>query len=234
MKLKRKEIITLIFIVLFTIAISFLIFANSYESEIIGSESIGHVTKDNYSYYGNAKIKIAIVSGMHPREKLSSDVLPNIARNYALLNNVEVVNYKVDVIKNAEDFYQSRINGEALVKRIVVPDINKSNYDLVIIGHDHEEGYGDGFYIATPSMDEKSVNLAEIVNSDLSDFKYYKRNINNSIESNSIITVDNPIVSTGTGLFVYEIPEWLGYDEAYFESYKLLETSVKSIKSRLN
>ena len=43
----------------------------------------------------------------------------------------------------------------------------KSDPDLVIIGHDHEPGYGEGYYIATPTMDNASVDLAEEVTGDI-------------------------------------------------------------------
>ena len=93
-----------------------------------------------------------------------------------------------------------------------------------------KKGYGEGFYIATPSMDSKSVNLAEKVMKDLSGFNYYKRNATSSAESTSITRVDNPIVATGTPVFVYEIPEWLTYDEAFSKSYDLIKYSFKNIR----
>ncbi len=166
---------------------------------------------------------------MHPREKLSSEVLPWVVKIYAALHNVEIVNYQITVTDNPENFYISRSNGEKLVHEYVVSDIAKSDFDLVIIGHDHEPNYGEGFYIATPSMDTKSVTLAENVINELSDFNYYKRNSSQTPMSSSIRTVDDPIVATGTPLFVYEIPEWLGFFEAFIKSYELIDISSKYI-----
>lgn len=37
---------------------------------------------------------------MHPREKLSAEVLPFIVKIYAFLNKVELVNYQVEVLNN--------------------------------------------------------------------------------------------------------------------------------------
>jgi len=71
--------------------------------------------------------------------------------------------------------------------------------------------------------------LAEKVVKDLSDFKHYKRETNSSIKSSSIKTVDNPIVETGTPLFVYEIPEWVNFFEAFSKSYDLIDVSFKNI-----
>lgn len=205
------------------------LFLNSYNTETIGSETIGYITKETYSYHGNSDNKIAIISGMHPRETLSSSVLPEVAKFYAFFNNVEIVNYKVTVLDNPENFTISRKNGETLVHDFVVNDIAKEDFSLTIIGHDHEEGYGDGFYIATPSMDSKSVELAENVMNDLLDFNYYKRDTGAAAKSTSITRVDDPIVATGTPVFVYEIPEWLGFVEAFSQSYDLISASFKNI-----
>jgi len=223
--MKKSKIYLIIFLIF--IILGLIIISNYCESSTIGSESIGNVVKNNYSHYPNAKIKIAIVSGMHPRETLSSSVLPYVIKVYTLLNNVEIVNYQVTVLESPEDFNIGRYNGEKLVHDFVVEDISKSNYDIVIIGHDHEKGYGEGFYIATPSMDEKSVVIAENLMKTLTNFNYYKRNTSIPPSSSSITTVDTPIVRTGTPLLVYEIPEWLGFFESFKESYSLICSFVK-------
>ncbi|MBZ9571484.1 hypothetical protein KQY27_07980 [Methanobrevibacter sp. TMH8] len=226
--MKRWHKFVAILMIILAIGAGITLFINMHDSENIGSNNLGYVTKDTYSHYGNSDKKIAIVSGMHARETLSANVLPEVAKIYAFFNNVEVVNYKVTVLANPENFAVGRANGETLVHDFVVKDIAKENYNLVIVGHDHEQGYGDGFYIATPSMDYKSINLAEKVMSDLPDFKYYKRDTESSAKSTSITRVDNPIVATGTPLFVYEIPEWLSFSEAFSKSYDLVSSSFKN------
>ena len=211
------------------LVIGIYLFMNSHESLEIGSEYIGYVVKDTYSHYPNPNGKIAIVTGMHPRETLSSQILPEVIKVYAVLNNVEIVNYQIVVLDNPEDFVISRRNGEKLVRSYVVKDLAKSNFDLVIIAHDHEKGYGEGFYIATPSMDSKSVTLANKVMKDLPTFNYYQRDVNTTPQSSSIRMVNDPIVATGTPLFVYEIPEWFGLIDVFFESYMLIDASFKNI-----
>ncbi|MCL2116325.1 MAG: hypothetical protein FWH29_08900 [Methanobrevibacter sp.] len=220
--------IKLILIILVIFAGIYL-FIDSSETVEIGSESKGYVIKDTYSHYPNPSSKIAIVSGMHPREKLSLYILPFVIKIYAALNNVEIVNYQVVVLDNPDDFFTSRFNGEKLVRDYVVEDIAKSDFDLVIIGHDHEKGYGEDFYIATPSMDAKSVILATKVMENLPSFNYYKRDVRNAPESSSILMVNQPIVATGTPLFVYEIPEWVWFFEVFIESYSLIDTSFKCV-----
>jgi len=209
--------------------LSVYLFIDFHESLEIGSESMGYVVKHNYSHTSNPSAKIAIITGMHPRESLASGVLPFVIKIYTVFNDVEIINYHVTVLENPEDFYKSRTNGEKLVQDYIVKDIAKSDFDLVIIAHDHEVGYGEGFYIATPSMDHKSVTLANKVMKELPNFNYYQRNISKPIKSSSVRAVNNPIVATGTPLFVYEVPEWLGFFEVFIESYNLIDASFKNI-----
>jgi hypothetical protein len=227
---KFKKIIIILFVFLL-IGLGVYFFVNYHEVSNIGSNTLGYVEKDVYSHYPKPSVKIAVVSGMHPRENLSKEVLPNVVKNFSSNNNVEIVNYKVVVLDNPDNFVLSRANGEKLVHDFVIPDIKASDFDLVIIGHDHEKGYGDGFYIATPSMDSKSVDLAEKVIKKIPVFNYYKRSTEKAPESTSITNVDNPIVKTGTPLFVYEIPEWLSSEEAYLKSYDLVEASLNALLS---
>ncbi len=202
---------------------------NSGDHSIIGTNSDGYVSKEVYSHYGSDGAKIAIITGMHPREDLSKTVVPSVIKFYALTHDVEIVNYQVTVTKDAEAFTESRKNGEGLVAQYVIPDIKNSNYKLVIICHDHEKGYGNGFYIATPTMDAKSIALGEVVQSLLPSFNYYKRDTEKKAQSSSIVKVDNPIAESGTPVFVYEMPEWKGYIEAFLNSYGLIDSSFKAL-----
>ena len=230
--MRKLNKILIVVLVLCLIVLGVGLFIHSYESEEIGYNNLGNIKKITYSYFGESDHKIAIVTGMHPRETLSIDVLEDLSMFYALFNNVEIVNYQVTVLKDPKDFVVGRNNGESLVYDFVVKDISKENFDLVIIGHDHEEGYGEGFYIATPSMDSPSILLAEKVMSELSDFNYYKRNTSSIPKSSSITKVNNPIVATGTPLFVYEIPEWLGFVEAFEKSYELIDASFRVLANK--
>jgi len=226
---KKYKIIGIIFIILFLAIIGAYIYLSFTSGELIGSNDLGEVKKFTHSISFDPKAKIAIVSGIHPRETLSIKVMPNVAQLFALQNDVEIVNYRIDVTKDSQDFYKGRANGEQLAHDFIVEDVSKENFDLVIIAHDHEEGYGEGFYIATPSMDNKSVELGEKVVAKLPGFRLYKRDPEAKIISTSITKVNNPIVKTGTPLFVYEIPEWYSEDEAFKQSYDLLLVSFKII-----
>lgn len=216
---------TIILLFVFIAGAIFFILLNSGEKYTLGTNSVGYVTKNVYNHYGSTGPKIAVITGMHPREGLSTAVVPEVIKLYALTHNVEIVNYQVTVTDNPEVFSTSRFNGESLVAKYAIPDIKKSDYSLVIICHDHERGYGEGYYIATPSMDSKSTVLAEAVHNLLPDFNYYQRDTSKRTQSSSIKRVDNPITSSGTPVFVYEMPEWYGYIDSFIMSNNLIDSS---------
>lgn len=225
----NKKAIIMAILLLILAAAGLYLFYNSGEKSTLGYNSNGYVTKEVYNHYGASGHKIAVITGMHPREDLSKSVVPSSVKYYALTHNVEIVNYHVTVTNQPEVFTASRNNGEGLVAQYIIPDIHKSNYNLVIICHDHEKGYGTGYYIATPSMDSKSVTLAGKVHNILPDFNYYQRATDEKPKSSSIINVDNPITSAGTPVFVFEIPEWYGSIDAFFKSNSLIDASFKAL-----
>lgn len=216
--------------IVITIVIGSLNTASSTKHYNLGSDDKGYVTKTVYSPSGTPTETIAIVTGMHPREISAKEVVPEVIKDYVKSHHVEIVNYQVNVTDNPSNFATGRHNGEGLVAKYVIPDIKKSNYELVIICHDHKKGYGnDSYYIATPSMDSKSITLAEAVHNLLPDFNYYQRNTDTKAESTSINGVDDPIVATGTPVFVYEIPEWLNDSDVYSNTNRLIDACFNSI-----
>ena len=196
----------------------------------IGSNNKGYVTKVVYSNSNLSNPKIAVITGMHPREISAKTVVPEVIKNYTLTHDVTVVNYQITVTDNPYDFKIGRHNGESLVVQYVIPDIAKSNYSLVIICHDHEKGYGtDGYYIATSTTDNKSVVLGNAIHKFMPEFNYYKRNTTREYEITSINTINNPISATGTPVFVYEIPEWIGDSDVYTNTNRLFDSVFKVI-----
>ena len=229
--MKTKYIITiLILCILIAVGAAYLWINQSNPTKTtIGSNGKGYVIKEVYSFPGSSGPKIAIITGMHSRELSAKYVVPEVIRDYAFAHHVDIVNYQIDVTDDPTDFTIGRANGESLVAQYVIPDIAKSNYSLVIICHDHRMGYGSGFYIATPTMDNKSVTLAEAVHNLLPSFNYYQRNVNETAIDTSINGVDYPIVNTGTPVFVYEAPEWLNDSDVYNNTYQLINTCYKVI-----
>jgi hypothetical protein len=220
----------LIFMVILGIAAVFL-FANMGQYSILGTEEIGYVTKDVYSHYGTPNAKIAVITGMHPREDLATSMVPLVVKLFALLNKVEIVDYHVTVTDQPDDFDVGRSNGQDLVEQYVIPDIKNSDYQLVIIAHDHEQGYGEGYYIATPTHDSLSVSLGEAVHQLLPDFNYYPGSTTTREKSTSISQVDRPLTNAGYPVFVYEMPEWHNQIEAAYNTYQLFSASYKVLQA---
>lgn len=232
MKIEYKITILMILIILVSGIYVFGNIKNSQGASLnsTGSDEKGYITKEIYSSPGSHQIKIAVITGIHPREKLAIDPVKDVLKNYSSTHDVEITNYIIHVQDHPDDFTISRNNGEYLAAQYIVPAIKKSNYNLVIICHAHQLGYGSGYFIATPAMDNRSVDLAENVKKMFPQLNYYKAT-NATKHSTSAIRVSNPIAESGTPVFVYEVPEWKKIDEAQNMTYKLIDVSIDAIKS---
>lgn len=194
-----------------------------------GSVSKATITAANATSNDTANKKtIAIITGMHPREKLSINTVSDVIDQYSLSSNQAIIHYMVNVTNNPENYVTGRANGEGLVANYVIPDIKKSNVDVVIICHDHAPGYGRGYYVATPKMDSPSVAIGEVVEKNLPEFTYYRATAH-SEHGSSTFSVSNPLASAGIRTVVYEMPEWATYNQAYQESKKLIGTCFQVI-----
>jgi hypothetical protein len=198
---------------------------------LLGSDFRGYVIKDVYATSNklnpNSKT-IAIVTGIHPRESLSKNVTSDLIGKYHLNSNMNIVHYDITVTNNPDNYRVGRTYGEGLSADYILPDVLKSNDDLVIICHDHKQGYGQGFYIATPQMDEKSVEMAELVNQSITGFNYYRAD-NTKEHTTSALKFSKPLASAGYRTFVYEIPEWMTYNEAYNMTKTFIDTCFNII-----
>ena len=197
-------------------------------SDYRGTVSKEIITASNDSNDTSNKKTIAVITGMHPREKLSIRTVSDVVNQYSLSSNQAIVHYMVNVTDNPENYVNGRANGEELVSKYVIPDIKKSDIDLVIICHDHAPGYGKGYYVATPKMDSPSVAVGEFIEKTLSEFTYY-RSSSNAEHGSSTLTVSNPLATAGFPTLVYEMPEWASYSQAYQESKKLISTGFQTI-----
>ncbi len=207
--MKRKTKIILIVVLL--IILGALILTEDYRTDhttykVIGNNSLGTVEKIIYGN-DNATKSIALITGIHPREKLAINPEIKAAKEYANTHDdVKIIHYQVNVTKDPKDYKKGRANGESLVHDFVNPDINTTDAKAVIISHSHVEWYGEGFYLATPEMDNASVEIAKQIKK-TSDFGYYPKTGNESYQSTSAVLVSCPIAKSGYPTFVYEIPE---------------------------
>lgn len=175
----------------------------------------------------NASTCIALITGIHPRETLSIGPEIQAAREFGN-DDVKIINYKVTVTDSPEDYNQGRENGESLVHDYVNPDVTASDADAVIISHSHNADYGEGFYLATPEMDDASVSIAEKI-SQSSDFNYYPVTGNETYKSTSAVLVSKPIAQAGYPTFVYEIPEDIGENAAKDKTKDLFNLIIGNI-----
>ena len=232
---KFTFLILFIFMISLVAAASFSSFIAIDNSSISNQSTIGHNTKGFVTKYvyqssesSKTSNKIAIVTGIHPREHLSKTVWTDLLKNYNVPPGIEIVQYDINVVDEPDDFTLGRNNGETLAATYILPDITKSNYKMVIVCHDHEPGYGQGFYFATPEMDANSVQFAESLKQKIPDFNYYKNN-NNSEKGTSNIHFTDPLVKKGNRAIVYEMPGLSGYNEAYNKTLELLDILLQDM-----
>lgn len=193
---------------------------NNIEYTTLANTSIGTVEK-GISGNESANASIALITGIHPREKLSMDPEIEAAKQFGS-DNVKIINYKVTVTDHPDDYEVGRANGESLVHDYVNPDVTSSDADAVIISHSHNADYGEGFYLATPEMDNASVEMAGKI-STTSDFNYYPVTGNETYKSTSAVLVSKPIAEAGYPTFVYEIPEDISEQTSTAKAKELFE-----------
>ena len=205
MKRKTKIIIILLFLIFGAIFVSGSgLFIPDANYATIADTNIGTV---EVGIYGNPNATncIALITGIHPRETLAIDPEINAAKQFAG-DNVKIIHYKVTVTQDAQDYSQGRANGESLVHDYVNPNVTASDADAVVISHSHIPEYGEGFYVATPAMDDASVRIAQNIE-DSCDFNYYPVTGGETYKSTSAVLVSKPIANAGYPTFVYEVPE---------------------------
>ena len=221
----------IILIVALLIVIGAIIYNDNYQYEhapyhLIGNNSLGTVEKIIYGD-DSAGHSIALITGIHPREKLAIGPEIKAAKEYVKNHNdTKIIHYQVNVTKDSKDYQKGGANGESLVHDFVNPDVTHSDADCVIISHSHIPGYGEGFYLATPEMDDASVKIAEKINK-TSDFGYYPRTGTETYKSTSAVLVSKPIAQAGYPTFVYEIPENITKQDSTDWAKDLFDLMVK-------
>jgi hypothetical protein len=104
----------------------------------LGNTSYGYVEK--IGTFGTGPNKVAVIIGVHPLEANVHTAMFDAIKN-ANLTNIRIDVFRV-VVYNATDYDTSRIQGETLANKYVVPNINTS-YKLVIDTHGDRGNYID-------------------------------------------------------------------------------------------
>ena len=210
-------------------------FAHDFTSHTTSDKAINHWendlgTVDKYVFgNANAETELVLIAGIHPREKLSIEPEIKAAKEFAKDHDVKFTVYHVNVTKNPTEYQASRDNGESLVHDYVNPDVNTTHAKAVIISHSHIEGYGDGYYLATPAMDNASVELSRKI-ADTSDFKYFPTDKSQPLKATSAILVSKPIADAGYPTFVYEIPEDITEQDSTNKAKELFKLMFDLVK----
>lgn len=227
--MKRNSVIILIVAIILIVG-GIVYIQNSHYNEIsyttLANTSIGTV-EVGISGNESAPTAIALITGIHPRETLSIDSEIEAAKQYGN-DDVKIIHYKVTVTDNPQDYDIGRENGENLVHDYVNPHVTSSDADAVIISHSHVPTYGEGFYLATPEMDDASVSIAQSISSS-SDFNYYPVTGNETYKSTSAVLVSKPIAQAGYPTFVYEIPEDIWESTATDKTKELFSLIVDNL-----
>lgn len=227
--LERKTKIILIVVLLLILGGLFLMGdqkTTGSSGSVLGNTTNGTVEKFVYGD-ASANKSIALITGIHPREPLSIDPEIKAAKEYVQDHkDVKIIHYQTNVTKNPQDYEEGRANGESLIHDYVNPDVAKSDADCVIIAHSHMPTYGEGFYLATPEMDNASVEISEKISNE-SDFNYYPVTGNEEYKSTSAVLVSKPIAQSGHPTFVYEIPENITEQDSTDKAKELFDLMVK-------
>lgn len=112
---------------------------NASSAVIIGTASYGYVEK---FVYGNpdSDVTVTYITGVHPLEKEFSFDVANTVKNKSNTLRFRYIVYKVHVTKSATDYTQSRIYGQNLAQKYVVPSVVKNHPAFVFDIHENYFG----------------------------------------------------------------------------------------------
>ena len=224
--MKRRTKVILIFLLLLAVGGS-IVYQNYQDKQVpyrvLANNELGTVERTTYGCETSQET-IALITGIHPTEKSSIDPEIQAAQEYANEHSdVKILHYNV---KDADDYDKGRANGEKLAHDYVNPNVKRSNAECVIISHSHGEDNGEGYYLATPQMDDASVEIAKKILA-TSDFGYYPETGVDAYGSTSAQLVSCPIAKAGYPTFVYEIPENATAENSTAWTKDLLSLMVK-------
>ncbi len=123
----------------------FIIFSavSTSSAAIIGSTSYGYVEKFTYGN-PNSNTEIVYITGVHPLENEFSYDIANVVKNQSRSLNYKYIVYKIHVTRSSTDYNPSRMNGQLLAQKFVVPDIIKIKPTFVFDIHENH-GASSGY-----------------------------------------------------------------------------------------
>ncbi|KAF5073607.1 hypothetical protein DSECCO2_189860 [anaerobic digester metagenome] len=167
----------------------------------IGSTSYGYVDK---TYYGNQSSKktVVIIVGVHPQENGIHNAVSKTLTNKSANLTKRYVLYKVTVTKDTGDYKKSRMNGQLLAQRFIVPDVSSENPMLVVDVHENHyksSGYAYCRFLYLISNNAKTKTYANEIISTMPFLRTYTPPNHTSPQY-----VTEPIASKGISTMIYE------------------------------
>jgi hypothetical protein len=175
------------------------------QGELLGSTDYGNVVKEGPFGNKNSHIKIAYIVGVHPLESNAHNAVVESIKSHDKSLKYCYYIYRVNVTKDAGDYDKGRMNGQLLANKYVIPDIEKSDFQLVIDIHSNRgkyTGYKQNRFLAVPVSDNRSESIAfEIINK-ISWLVYYIPPKGKGPTSPEYVT--DPLINSGIPAIVYE------------------------------
>lgn len=157
-------------------------------------------TVQKFGPFGTGSKKVALIIGVHPQEGIThsgtEQALTTLRKD---LKNVKIWLYKVKVTKDINDYEKSRMNGQIIAQKIIVPDIKSLKPKLVVDVHGNRGLYATNDFIFSPTKGAISVSYANKIKSKTTYLKYHY------VEGTSPDYVTRPIAKAGIPTLVFEL-----------------------------
>ena len=175
---------------------------NSY-NEVLAETEYGNVTKEGPFGNASSPVKIAYIVGVHPWEQYSHDAAVQAVRKNSKSLKYTYYIYHITVPGGIDTDYETgRMEGQVLAEQYVVPDIEKSNYQLVLDIHSNKGGedfYEINWFINVPTNDTKTSQIAQQLMERIPGLVQYDPPL-----ASSPYYVTIPIIKNGTPAIIYE------------------------------
>jgi hypothetical protein len=110
--------------------------------------------------------------------------------------------YRIQVLKDTDDYNNGRINGQNLASEFAIPDMKEKKFNLVIDVHSNRGEYTQQRFLAVLTKDLVSENIAHQLVEKISWMVYYLPPPETGPTSGPFIS--KPLISNGTPTIVYE------------------------------
>jgi hypothetical protein len=167
---------------------------------VLGNSSIGTVIKEGPYGNPNSSVRIAYVLGLHPRESRAHNATIKIIKENSKSLKYGYYLYYINVTQDTYDYYAGRSNGQNLAYKYIVPNINQSNFNLVIDVHASNGRYIDKPFVFVPLKNNASLNITKKLTTRLKWLYYYS-----FPDSSSPSYCTIPIIKGGTPAIIYEV-----------------------------